>query len=161
MSEAEIRQLVQAHPKRVNQRDWQGLTALFVAAYSRESLPLVLWLLDKKGADVNATTGSGATALCMAPTVDIVNALMDRGANPIVETNKGYTPLMAYSSFKQITSVARLLRDQRVRANINVRNQYGHTTLHLACQSKEEEGNLPLLLFCCAPTQIRTCLITI
>ena len=102
----------------------------------------MLWLLDKKGADVNAMTGSGATALCIAPTVDIVNALMDRGANPIMKTSKGYTPLMAYSSFKQIASVARLLRDPRVRANINVRNQYGHTALHLACQSEEEEGKL-------------------
>ena len=102
----------------------------------------MLWLLDKMGADVNVTTGSGATALCMAPTLDIVNALMDHGANPIIKTSKGYTPLMIYSGFKHIASVARLLRDPRVRRNINVRNQYGYTALHLACQSKEEEGKL-------------------
>lgn len=67
---------------------------------------------------------------------------MDHGANPIIKTNKGYTPLMAISSFKQIGFVARLLRDPRVRRNIHVRKKYGYTALHLACQSKEEEGKL-------------------
>lgn len=50
----------------------------------------------------------------MAGNLDIVNALMDRGANPIVQTNKGWTPLMAFANFEQIGFVVRLLQDPRV-----------------------------------------------
>jgi len=46
MTEAELRQWVDAYPGRVNDRDWMGITPLFVAACHRKSLPL--WLLDEK-----------------------------------------------------------------------------------------------------------------
>ena len=55
MTEAKLRQWVDANPGWVNDRDMAGETPLYVAARFKRSLPLVLWLLDDKGADVNAT----------------------------------------------------------------------------------------------------------
>jgi hypothetical protein len=68
MSEAELRQWVDANPGRVNDRDksGKGTTPLFVAALWLKSMPLVLWLLDKKGADVNAIVGGGFTVIFTA-----------------------------------------------------------------------------------------------
>ena len=59
MSEAGLRQWVEANPGRVNDRDSEGLTPLIAAASIKESLSLVVWLLDEKGADVNGTMADG------------------------------------------------------------------------------------------------------
>jgi len=91
MSEAELRRWVDAISERVNdramlsQRDGplRGETPLYVAACVIKSLPLVLWLLDEESADVNATTGEERTALHGACFVDILNALLNRGADPL------------------------------------------------------------------------------
>jgi len=66
MTEIELWHWVTANPGRVNDRDrnWTGCTALLAAAYYRGSLPPTVWLLEEKGADVNATTSRGS-ALCM------------------------------------------------------------------------------------------------
>ena len=86
MSEAELRRWVDANPERVNDRatlrrgdgPLRGATPLYVAACVIKSLPLVLWLLDEKGADVNATTGEERTAFHGACSVDILVALLNR-----------------------------------------------------------------------------------
>jgi len=52
MEEAEVRQWVEANPGRVNGLDGHGFTPLY-AAVCWENLPLVLWLLNEKGADAN------------------------------------------------------------------------------------------------------------
>jgi hypothetical protein len=63
MTEAQLRQWVEANPGWVNDRDEVGRTHLVAAAMEKEGLPLVVWLLDKQGADMNATTGTGKSAL--------------------------------------------------------------------------------------------------
>jgi len=73
--EGELRQWVEVNPGRVDDRDKNGETPLYMAARSLKSLSLTVWLLDKKGANVNATTSSGSTALRWAESLDILTAL--------------------------------------------------------------------------------------
>lgn len=63
MSEAELRQWVEANPGRVDDRDRDGFTPSWAAVDSLRSIPLMTWLLDEKGADVNATYINGSTLL--------------------------------------------------------------------------------------------------
>jgi len=55
MKEAALRQWVEANPGRVNDRDRNGETPLFRAAWRHNSLALVVWLVGEKGVDMNAT----------------------------------------------------------------------------------------------------------
>jgi len=73
--EGELRQWVEVNPGRVDDRDKHGETPLYMAARSLKSLSLTVWLLVKKGANVNATTSSGSTALHWAESLDILTAL--------------------------------------------------------------------------------------
>ena len=93
-NEAELRQWVEANPERVNDCDVDGRPPLFVAACVLQTLPLTVWLLDEKGADVNGTTVHGGPPLHVATSLDILSALLDRGANPTVRIFLGRTPLM-------------------------------------------------------------------
>lgn len=63
MTEAELRLWVDANPGLVNDCDGWGTSPLYAAAYYLESLPMVLWLLNEKGADVNARLNDGQTSL--------------------------------------------------------------------------------------------------
>lgn len=54
MNEAQLQQWVEANPGPINKMDSGGYTPLYVAACVVENLPLTVWLLDEKGADVNA-----------------------------------------------------------------------------------------------------------
>jgi ankyrin repeat protein len=82
MSEAALRRWVEVNPGSVNDRDRSGFAPLYKAVEFPEGLPLVLWLLDEKGADVNSGTSFGDTPLHAALSLDVVHALLDRGADP-------------------------------------------------------------------------------
>jgi len=82
MNEAEMRQWVEANPGRVNLWDRYGCTPMYAAVWRLQSLPLTVWLLDEKGADVNATTSLGTTPLCVALFLDILTALMTVAPTP-------------------------------------------------------------------------------
>lgn len=69
MTEMQLRRWVQANPGRVNNKDNNGSPALFVAACSLKSVPLVAWLLDEKGADANIGVEAGITVLHLADSV--------------------------------------------------------------------------------------------
>ena len=133
MTEAQLRQWVEANPERVNDRDGYGSTPLYHAARRLKSLPLIVWLLDEKGADINARASHETTPLEAAATLDILIALLDRGADPTVRSDGGSTLLMCQAFDGRVDCVARLLQDSRVRATINVQNKYGDTALHDAC----------------------------
>jgi hypothetical protein len=139
LNEAELRQWVEANPGRVNDRDKGGYTPLIVAVCYIKSLPLTVWLLDEKGADVNATSLCGYTPLHMAPSLDILAALLNRGADPTLLNRFGRTPLMSQALYGRIDIVTRLLQDPRVRATVNVQHRYGTTALHLACDNDDYE----------------------
>ena len=136
-TEAELRHWVELNPGRVNDRgsDYRESTFLFVAACVRKSLPLTLLLLDEKGADVNATTSDGSTALHEAYSLGIVTALLDHSADSIRLNDDGVSPLMRQALIGKIEIVVRLLQDPRVRATINIQSNDGRTALHCACNS--------------------------
>ena len=131
--EAGLRQWVKANPGRVNDRDRRGDTPLLAAVIYAKSLPLVVWLLDEKGADVNGTNEDGASAVHYAVSLDILTALLDRGADPIVADNRGVRPLMRGAQHGTVDVVAHLLQDPCVRATIDAQAKDGATALHWAC----------------------------
>ena len=82
MTEAQLRQWIDANPGHANDWDWGGYTPLYAAVYYKKSLPLVLWLLDEEGVDVNTRVSGGQTPLHAAYILDVLNVLLDRGADP-------------------------------------------------------------------------------
>lgn len=84
----ELRQWVEANPGRINDCAAFGNTPLSVIVGAKRDLPLALRLLDEKGADVNATTSSGWTALHAATFLEIFDVLLDRGADIIFRRNQ-------------------------------------------------------------------------
>lgn len=137
MSDAQLLQWMEANPGRVNDRDSLGMTALYDSADFEEICPTLLWLLDVKGVDVNATTSWGATPLHGADNLPTLIALLDRGADPTLVTPYGTTPLMlqASASGGDVGIVERLLQYLRVRATVNMQDKRGNTVLHYACKS--------------------------
>jgi len=84
MTEAELRQWVEANPGRVNDMDSDGCMPLSVAVVLIESVPLVLRIVKEKGADVNATNALGSSPLHYTDSLDVLNALLECGADPTV-----------------------------------------------------------------------------
>ena len=103
MGEAELRQWVEANPERVNDRNEGGRTPLYETACGIKSLPLTVWLLDEKGADVNGRTRYDEyTPIRWVKSLDILIALLDRGADPAMLDNSGYSILMYFCGFNLI-----------------------------------------------------------
>ena len=143
MSEARLREWVEAHPGRINNTDGIGDTPLVVAA-TTANLLLAVWLLDEKGADVNATTSDGEAPLHRAPTPDIVSVLLDHGADPTLLNCIGWTPLMQRVKSYAIDTVACLLQYPSVRATVNVQDHKGDTALHYACRCVRIQHAAPI-----------------
>ena len=120
ISKKKLRKWVEANSERVNTYtfDHKGYTPLF-SIISMESLSLTLWLVDEKGADVNKRTWNGYTPLHAVRSLDILNTLLDRGADPTVPDNAGYTPLLHHAVICKIHIMARLLDYPRVRATVD------------------------------------------
>ena len=90
-----MRQWANANPGSVNDVDGEGETPLYVAVYYIQSPPLVRWLVKIKYADVNSTKGyTGTAALHVAPSLALLNVLLDCGADPALPDDGGSTPLM-------------------------------------------------------------------
>jgi ankyrin repeat protein len=106
---------------------------MVVAAAWKYTHSLVVRLLDEKGADVNGTRRDGSSALHVAASLDILIALLDRGADPTRVNQRTRSPLMQQAFYGTADVVVRLLQDPRVRATVNMQNLDGNTALHLAC----------------------------
>jgi ankyrin repeat protein len=112
--EMQLRQWVEANPGRVNERDLNNTTPLRHATSYLKSVPLILWLVKEKGADVNAADESGDVPLHHAKSLDVLNALLDCGADPSILISHKLTPLMLYVIWRKPDMVARLLQEPRV-----------------------------------------------
>lgn len=143
--EVQLRQWVEANPERVNEKDLNNTTPLCQATSYLKSVPLVLWLVNEKGADVNAADESGDVPLHHAKSLDVLNALLDCGADPSIVISHKLTPLMLYVIWRKSEMVGRLLQDPRVRANVNAQDCTGDTALHIACD-QVDEGEVPAII---------------
>ena len=110
-----------------------------MAVFKLKSLSLALWLLAEKDADVNAATSQGATPIHGAFTLDLLNALLDRGTDPSKLDRHGITALMSQATLGEDGAIGRLLEDPRVRAIVNLRNVPGDTAFHWVCTHKSDK----------------------
>ena len=85
--------------------------------------------------------------------------LLSRGANPRSLDREGRTPLMFHAEQKRIACVAQLLKDEGVRATVNMQVQAeqlkGSTALHLLCGMSKGVELSELLLGAGADATIR------
>jgi ankyrin repeat protein len=125
----------------VNLPDRHGATPLMHATLYADS-DLMRLLIDK-GADVNASVASGATALLWgAGDVAKVRLLVKHGAKVDVRSELGRTPLLVASTYAGNAQVVELLLSAG--ANANDRDQFGETALTSA--SKRGDARLVEIL---------------
>lgn len=124
-------------------QQWQP-TALLLAIES--GLPAAALLLVERGADVNAQTGfpghqqPDMNALMWAThaaQVEVVSALLDKGAGIDAQNSSGYSALMIAAESGQVEVLQLLLRRG---ANPTLRNRSGHTALELSRSAGHEEA---------------------
>ena len=113
LSSDELRQWVQAHPGHIEDLDKDGDTALYSTAFYKKDLALVQWLIDTQGAGANGRTSGGRTALHEAGTLPILQALLERGADPTLLDNYGWTALINQAYRGRAYIIACLLEDRR------------------------------------------------
>lgn len=133
-SDVDIRRWVEANPGRVNDLVYgiggDSRPPLYEAVTL--NLPLVLWLLDEKGADVNAKCCFGQTALHWTDRVSILNTLMEHGADPTLLDLYGKSALTNNVRSCCSAVVACLLSYPRARETVDLQDCDGETCLHLA-----------------------------
>lgn len=122
-----------------------GGDALYTAVYDMKSLPLVLWLLGDKGADLNKRIYDGKNPLSGVRSLDILKALLDRGADATALDDDGGFLLMHYATKGRIDIKACLLQDPRVRATIDVQDMNGNTAFHYACLGEDETSAISIV----------------
>jgi hypothetical protein len=145
MTEPEIRAWLDANPQSVNARNMSGETCLFRAVNHLKSASLVLWLVER-GVEVNVADRCGYTAIQYACSTEILDALLLSGADPTIQTEKGFTLLMAEVRSRRYVLATHLLKDARVRALINAQDQFGNSALHFACHELDDPAVSPLVL---------------
>lgn len=144
MAEAEMRVLVEGHPDRVNEKDRNYETILYVAADMNMSPAFISWLVER-GADVHmrtTRTSWGLTPLHKATSAQAVDILLKAGASPtcVTEVNRN-TPLLTHCYYLKTVCVERLLRVPEVIETIDQQDVYGRTGLFLACLNCKTESN--------------------
>ncbi|KAJ3161457.1 hypothetical protein HDU86_007239 [Geranomyces michiganensis] len=111
-----------------------GMTALHIAS-STGSHELLGLLLAAAPAAIDNKTESGQTALHYAASknyADVVDALLNAGADPASRDQYGQTPMHRASARGWVRIAARLKQDPR--AKVNVRDALGNTPLHVAAE---------------------------
>lgn len=106
----------------------------FALHYAAENgdLNLARITIENRKVDVNYIDPSGFTALfraVMRKQKDLLLLLLDRGADPDIQTREGFTALMAAAESGDM-ELLKILLDHK--ANPNLRTLQGATTLHIA-----------------------------
>ena len=144
--------------QKMKQKIQEMNNALLLSAVRPGHAPSVL-LAIRQGTDVNAFHKTDvhdrlemeqATALTVAAAhdiVDVVDVLIEQGADVNLNKPPGRTPLMAAALFDSMTTVQKLID---AGADLNKLDQNGNTALHLAIQnhvhSTEERISIGLLI---------------
>ncbi len=89
-----------------------------------------------QGADVNAVSADGSTALIYATSLDAVQTLLSAGADPNKATNDGSTALMTAAAAGDLRTAGLLLK---AGANPNARDADGNSALSIAAQRDHPE----------------------
>ena len=111
---------------------------MYAAVFHEKSSPLALWLADGKGADVDTNFFDGQTPLLAAGSIEILDVLLERGADPTLSDEDSAPPLISHAYNGGTYIVARLLQDPRVRATVDAQDCGGWTALHFACTREDE-----------------------
>ena len=97
----------------INVKDEVGATVLIHAVWHKASIEIVELLL-KSGADINAKNNNGSTALKFARSKEIINLLLDYGANPImIMSNNNLIPSMG-----MVIAMDEIVRKNRLKKNM-------------------------------------------
>lgn len=143
MPASKVESLLSANPKLAALRDPDDRLPLHWAV-SYNHLPLVQLLVQAKSFDVDATDGSGWTALhmaCSRPDSDaVVSLLLSKDADANAKTNAGQTALHFCAS-KNNLDVARVLMGLSPPASARVKDKRGQLPLHRAAAA----GNVPIM----------------
>lgn len=118
----------------VNEKDEDGFTALMYSEHADITRELI-----EAGADVNATSNDGRTALMLAASsgfIDIVNILLDNKANVNMATEDGWTAL-TYAVDHGYLDMVKILIESG--ANVNTSSDLDETPLSIAKYSNHSE----------------------
>ena len=154
MGEDGLRRWVQANPSKVNDLDYWGERPLHAAAYFTTGSSVLRFLIDEHGADMDARMVQPGTltfpAICdnvplhCAVNREAVDVLLTRGANPLLTTSQGWTPLHMYIYKGRWPCVERYLSDPRARDVVNAtaldEEHLGQTALHFLCTRAYHRG---------------------
>ncbi len=123
----------------------------------RDTVSEVTSRLLERGADLNARSGIGQTALHAAAFAGpaVIRALLDAGADPSVADNSGETLFHTLAKYSSIGAVGiPILLDAGV--DISQPSNNGETPLHLAAGAVRNAANVTLLLDSGADPGLRT-----
>jgi ankyrin repeat protein len=110
---AAVNRLLTSDPGAASAKSDAGLTPLVAAAMYGDARTVAV-LLDR-GADPNARTEAGSTALMWTADPAIARLLLDRGADPNVRSDDGRTPILVAAGRSGSAGLVRLLLDRGAR----------------------------------------------
>ena len=153
----EITSLLITHGANPNAKDMYGDTPIHIATMSSMEVQ-ILESLKNGGADINERNKQGITPLALA--VDRLNKehvefYTKRGADIHAEDNESNTPLSRIIQSENKTTSTELLTIMVTEKNINSRDSYGNTPLHIAISKDAPNEQLKYLLTLTKDVDIR------
>ena len=118
----QINEIIEKTPKKIN------LSSLLIYAATKQKYNVILFLLIK-GVNVNATNGTGDTALIISAdnnNANIIKLLLLYNAKVNIQNNIGYSALF-YAALNNNTGAVKMLLNAD--ANPNIQNKNGSTVL--------------------------------
>ncbi len=110
--------------------------ALHLASFCAKATDLIDFILEIGKFDINGAVNRGATPIhyAIAGSNAATNAryLLEKGADPTIGDNKGHTPFHMAAASSQETDILDFILVNNNQFDIDHRNQFGMTALHMA-----------------------------